>query len=866
MASRPPPSRASSLARVGSSSSIRQRNDELPSIVSRADGKDGPGEELEDQMANFVDMKQAVDDMTNVFTTLQKQCSALKARHHVLENDYMTRSLDLEALNAQIQDLITKRDGLQTSLSPNGAACQQWWGTSTPSSSTTPPPIPEGDVAGRLNRKVWMLEEQVKSLKQENEHSERIHLQELEGEIAVSAGLRDRIGNLEGKRSALRLEKESLENKVKELQTSLKSSDQAKANAEERHKREKEGWTDILNMTRDKLAATTEEVASVKREKENVDAELRRANEEAQLARAMKSPPRVLQNREVNIPLSQSSPPITPTKPKLKGYPTLLPSPSTRTSPSHDVQRQLARLEASYTHLFQTHQSLKSAYDELRDIHKKDIEHMKEYRKAQLAREEERKRRKDEKKARALSEGRSVPASTSASADLPRSTSAANNQEAGEGLTSSGDTVRADEGGLVEDILVEESESLPKLARQSIPHSGAANPRRKDEAQDRYDDIGNDKALGTTLSKQTSRRRPSESEQPDNVYPAHSNISTPILRPTERKRALVQSAHVTPWLGGSDRTNTTSSARRLAASRSRDLDLARDEEIFASPPEMTSTPTVSHTPLVRDRGVAGDATSLRKMVMQKTVPHEVETPRRASAPSSQREDLNLSGSPGPSTRTPAAMKIADTASSSSSTKKRRVTDIDMDGLTPDQKAIKRKLLAKMPASERRELYKDYKGKGRYVRPEEVQTSVREEYEIDPEQNEGAAFAFHDVKRKRAERRQMHGGDCECCKDYYEAVGELPRFNHGPVWRDEPVSADEGDRRAEDAVREHQNRVSRHRETWTKPPTPPGYWKIGFPSTQDVLEQNEKADQMIAEKEAKLRRETTARNSKWRKKA
>jgi hypothetical protein len=42
--------------------------------------------------------------------------------------------------------------------------------------------------------------------------------------------------------------------------------------------------------------------------------------------------------------------------------------------------------------------------------------------------------------------------------------------------------------------------------------------------------------------------------------------------------------------------------------------------------------------------------------------------------------------------------------------------------------------------------------------------VQDEYEIDPEQNEGASFAFHDVKRRKADRRHMHGGDCECCKD------------------------------------------------------------------------------------------------------
>ena len=43
-----------------------------------------------------------------------------------------------------------------------------------------------------------------------------------------------------------------------------------------------------------------------------------------------------------------------------------------------------------------------------------------------------------------------------------------------------------------------------------------------------------------------------------------------------------------------------------------------------------------------------------------------------------------------------------------------------------------------------------------------QKGVVDEYEIDPKRNEGVAYPYHDVKRGRAERKTMHGGDCECC--------------------------------------------------------------------------------------------------------
>ena len=73
------------------------------------------------------------------------------------------------------------------------------------------------------------------------------------------------------------------------------------------------------------------------------------------------------------------------------------------------------------------------------------------------------------------------------------------------------------------------------------------------------------------------------------------------------------------------------------------------------------------------------------------------------------------------------------------------------------------------------------------------------------------------------------------------------------------------------MQEHQDKVSRHRETvcqavnsiastadkynqWRKPPTPPGFWQIAFPNTQDVEQQNAMADQMTAERDAQVRRE------------
>jgi hypothetical protein len=43
----------------------------------------------------------------------------------------------------------------------------------------------------------------------------------------------------------------------------------------------------------------------------------------------------------------------------------------------------------------------------------------------------------------------------------------------------------------------------------------------------------------------------------------------------------------------------------------------------------------------------------------------------------------------------------------------------MEGLSPAEKAIQLKKLSKLPASEKREVYAQYKGKGRYLPPEQV---------------------------------------------------------------------------------------------------------------------------------------------------
>ncbi|KAL1685803.1 DNA repair protein endonuclease SAE2/CtIP C-terminus-domain-containing protein, partial [Schizophyllum commune] len=140
------------------------------------------------------------------------------------------------------------------------------------------------------------------------------------------------------------------------------------------------------------------------------------------------------------------------------------------------------------------------------------------------------------------------------------------------------------------------------------------------------------------------------------------------------------------------------------------------------------------------------------------------------------------------------------------------------------------------------------------------TTINSLFEIDRTRNNGADFQFEDVVRGRESRKRLEATDCECCREYYEAVGPLPARPQGPLWRSPSRSPrkhrpecqhhqgnhDKEERRDEE-VQAHRQAISRHRQQWARAKTPPGYWEIGFPSTQEVTDMNERAREMHRDK-------------------
>ncbi|CED83260.1 DNA repair protein Sae2/CtIP [Phaffia rhodozyma] len=203
------------------------------------------------------------------------------------------------------------------------------------------------------------------------------------------------------------------------------------------------------------------------------------------------------------------------------------------------------------------------------------------------------------------------------------------------------------------------------------------------------------------------------------------------------------------------------------------------------------------------------------------------------------------------------------------------------GMTPDEKRIFLKSLRNKNPKEVTALFAGFKGNGRYALADSSTTpskTINEEFEINKDNNQGVNYAFNRVVRKKDERKQLHATDCECCSGYYEAVGALPPGPQGPRWKSPaPTSSSKETRESSDTykfgqrgesleerterlkresvqMRKQQN--SRHRADWEEPPTPPGYWNIGFPSSPEIAAQNQEAERLAQAKRARIEAEAS----------
>ncbi|WFD31486.1 hypothetical protein MSPP1_002523 [Malassezia sp. CBS 17886] len=84
-------------------------------------------------------------------------------------------------------------------------------------------------------------------------------------------------------------------------------------------------------------------------------------------------------------------------------------------------------------------------------------------------------------------------------------------------------------------------------------------------------------------------------------------------------------------------------------------------------------------------------------------------------------------------------------------------------------------------------------------------------------------------------QDAHAGGCACCRDYYEMVADVAPAPRA-VWASPSAPTDE----TRASPRTRRRYTSRHRAMTPPDPTPPDYWELSFPNTQDAHEINERA--------------------------
>lgn len=65
----------------------------------------------------------------------------------------------------------------------------------------------------------------------------------------------------------------------------------------------------------------------------------------------------------------------------------------------------------------------------------------------------------------------------------------------------------------------------------------------------------------------------------------------------------------------------------------------------------------------------------------------------------------------------------------------------------------------------------------------------------------------------------------------------------PLWRSQTASQEQKENIALKNIADHKNDISRHRQEHEPPKTPPGYWTIGFPDTQEAEHINKQAEEV-----------------------
>ena len=388
------------------------------------------------------------------------------------------------------------------------------------------------------------------------------------------------------------------------------------------------------------------------------------------------SPRKALQPMSANTAIpTRPQTPTTPTKPT--------PSKASPQSPTNSLANR-------YVHLEGQHQALQKEYEKIRGAYARDLKHWKEYKALEIARAEVKRQKKMNRKLAPQREWERINGNTPQPGNITLRPASAigvpwvekapqavqQNADLHCPLSQGSDPASQTGGKLVS--ASEDSQSLQKPpARESTTREERKTSVTVDETDNEEnagleDDYEDDEVVYPELVQQPLVGDAAIGSHQAAIDPRGLQAGPSPTK--ERLESLMRNGH---WLGGhgSDlsttpqATNTGNKTRRFQSILLDNMDAEH-----ATPKSVGASHAAARTPLIRDRG------------------------------------------PGPSTVPHKATAMASAVVAPDSIQRKRG---DLNNLTPSQKTRELKRLSSMSAVEKREYYAEYKGKGRYVAPEDL---------------------------------------------------------------------------------------------------------------------------------------------------
>jgi hypothetical protein len=166
-----------------------------------------------------------------------------------------------------------------------------------------------------------------------------------------------------------------------------------------------------------------------------------------------------------------------------------------------------------------------------------------------------------------------------------------------------------------------------------------------------------------------------------------------------------------------------------------------------------------------------------------------------------------------------------------------------------------------------------------LRSKKVDELKPSDFKVNPVYNQGYSYAFSETVRKRGDRACLPGcTNLQCCgstfRKFAEAQGPLSSSQEEALLEDYLGEAYDNMRLTQMASDEREELVlqartkkmakesGKHREAYERHRSPPGFWRVDFPTTQEEQEDREKAAQRERELVRERWLEAQRKGGKW----